>query len=38
MISTEDGYTHPKEGSGLGVELLPLVFERSDLTVRRIAA
>lgn len=31
----EDGYVYPMEGPGLGVELLPEVFERSDLIVRR---
>ncbi|WP_353980172.1 mandelate racemase/muconate lactonizing enzyme family protein [Salinicola endophyticus] len=31
----EDGYVYPMEGPGLGVELLPEVFERSDLSVRR---
>ena len=30
-----DGYVYPMEGPGLGTELLPAVFERSDLTVRR---
>ena len=32
----ENGYVYPMEGPGLGVELLPKVFERSDLT-RRIS-
>jgi L-alanine-DL-glutamate epimerase-like enolase superfamily enzyme len=32
-----DGYILPMEGPGLGTELLPAVFERSDLTVRRSA-
>lgn len=31
----EDGYVYPMEGPGLGVELLPEVFERSDLIRRR---
>ena len=31
----ENGYAFPMEGPGLGTELLPAVFERSDLTVRR---
>ncbi len=30
----KDGYVYPMEGPGLGTELLPQVFERSDLTVR----
>ena len=34
----KDGYVYPMEGPGLGVELLPAVFDRSDLTVRRSAA
>ncbi|MBW4090114.1 MAG: mandelate racemase/muconate lactonizing enzyme family protein [Proteobacteria bacterium] len=34
----KDGYVYPMEGPGLGVELLPAVFERSDLTVRRSEA
>jgi galactonate dehydratase len=34
----KDGYVYPMEGPGLGTELLPAVFERSDLTVRRSAA
>ena len=29
----KDGYVYPMEGPGLGIELLPAVFERSDLTV-----
>jgi L-alanine-DL-glutamate epimerase-like enolase superfamily enzyme len=33
-----DGYVMPMEGPGLGTELLPAVFERSDLTVRRSQA
>ncbi len=35
MPTIKDGYVYPMEGPGLGVELLPAVFERSDLTVRR---
>ena len=31
------GYAYPMEGPGLGTELLPGVFDRSDLTVRRSA-
>ena len=31
----KDGYVYPMEGPGLGTELLPAVYERSDLTVRR---
>ena len=31
----EDGYVLPMEGPGLGTDLLPQVFERSDLHVRR---
>jgi L-alanine-DL-glutamate epimerase-like enolase superfamily enzyme len=31
----ENGYVHPMEGPGLGVELQPAVFERTDLSVRR---
>ncbi|HEU4520158.1 MAG TPA: enolase C-terminal domain-like protein, partial [Microvirga sp.] len=34
----KNGYVYPMEGSGLGVELLPAVFDRSDLTVRRSEA
>ena len=30
----ENGYVYPMEGPGLGVELLPSVFERPDLSVR----
>ena len=33
----KDGYVYPMEGPGLGTELLPAVFERSDLAVRRSA-
>jgi L-alanine-DL-glutamate epimerase-like enolase superfamily enzyme len=31
----KDGYVLPMEGPGLGTELLPAVFERPDLTVRK---
>ena len=31
----EGGYVYPMEGPGLGTDLLPAVFERSDLVVRR---
>jgi galactonate dehydratase len=31
----EDGHVYPMEGPGLGLELQPAVFERSDLSVRR---
>jgi galactonate dehydratase len=31
----EGGYVYPMDGPGLGVELQPSVFERSDLIVRR---
>lgn len=31
----ENGHVYPMEGPGLGVELLPAVFERPDLIVRR---
>src|SRR2546423_4652709 len=34
----ENGYVSPMEGPGLGVELQPAVFKRSDLTVRRTSA
>ena len=37
MPTIKDGYCYPMEGYGLGVELLPAVFERKDLTVRRSA-
>ncbi|MDQ0475178.1 mandelate racemase/muconate lactonizing enzyme family protein [Labrys wisconsinensis] len=33
-----DGYVYPMEGPGLGTDLLPAVFERSDLIVRRSEA
>ncbi len=35
MPVIKDGYVYPMDGYGLGVELLPAVFKRSDLTVRR---
>lgn len=35
MPVIKDGYVLPMEGPGLGTELLPAVFERSDLTVRK---
>jgi galactonate dehydratase len=35
MPIIKDGYVYPMEGYGLGVELLPAVFDRDDLTVRR---
>src|SRR5262245_17740568 len=35
MPVIKDGYVFPMEGAGLGVDLLPAVFERSDLTVHR---
>ncbi|WP_460448511.1 mandelate racemase/muconate lactonizing enzyme family protein [Alsobacter sp. SYSU BS001988] len=35
MPVIKDGYVYPMEGPGLGVELLPAVFDRTDLTVRR---
>ncbi len=38
MPVIEDGAVLPMEGPGLGTELLPAVFERSDLTVRRSVA
>jgi galactonate dehydratase len=31
----EGGFVYPMEGPGLGLELQPAVFQRSDLTVRR---
>ena len=37
MPTFKDGYVYPMEGPGLGVELLPQVFERSDLKTRRTA-
>jgi len=38
MPDIRDGYVYPMEGPGLGTELLPAVFERSDLIVRRSEA
>jgi L-alanine-DL-glutamate epimerase-like enolase superfamily enzyme len=38
MPVIENGYALPMEGPGLGTELLPAVFERTDLTVRRSEA
>ncbi|MET0163596.1 MAG: mandelate racemase/muconate lactonizing enzyme family protein, partial [Vicinamibacterales bacterium] len=38
MPTIKDGYALPMEGPGLGVDLLPAVFERSDLSVRRSTA
>lgn len=35
MPVIKDGFVLPMEGVGLGTELLPAVFERSDLKVRR---
>lgn len=35
MPRIENGFVYPLEGPGLGVDLLPAVYERSDLTVRR---
>jgi L-alanine-DL-glutamate epimerase-like enolase superfamily enzyme len=35
MPTIKDGYVYPMEGPGLGVDLLPAVYERPDLTVRR---
>lgn len=35
MPTIRDGYVYPMEGPGLGVDLLPAVYERKDLTVRR---
>lgn len=38
MPVIKDGFVLPMEGVGLGTELLPAVFERSDLKVRRTEA
>lgn len=38
MPVIRDGHVLPMEGPGLGTDLLPAVFERSDLTVRRSEA
>ena len=35
LPTIENGYVLPMEGPGLGTDLLPALFERSDLTVRR---
>jgi galactonate dehydratase len=35
MPVIRDGFVYPMEGPGLGVDLLPAVYERGDLTVRR---
>ena len=37
MPTIKDGYVLPREGPGLGVELLPQVFDRTDLKTRRTA-
>ena len=37
MPTIKDGYVLPMEGPGLGVELLPQVFDRTDLKTRRTA-
>ena len=34
----ENGFVYPMDGPGLGLELLPAVFERADTTVRRSMA
>ena len=36
--SIKDGYVYPMEGPGLGTDLLPEVFERSDINTRRSEA
>ena len=38
LPTIENGYVLPMEGPGLGTELLPAVFERPDLSVRRSEA
>lgn len=38
LMAIRDGHALPMEGPGLGTELQPAVFERSDLIVRRSAA
>jgi galactonate dehydratase len=38
LPTIKDGHACPMEGPGLGTELLPAVFDRSDLIVRRSAA
>ncbi|MCV9938993.1 mandelate racemase/muconate lactonizing enzyme family protein [Boseaceae bacterium BT-24-1] len=35
MPKIEGGYVYPTEAPGLGIDLLPAVYERSDLSVRR---
>ena len=35
LPTIENGFVLPPEGPGLGTELLPAVFDRPDLTVRR---
>jgi L-alanine-DL-glutamate epimerase-like enolase superfamily enzyme len=35
MPVIKDGFVYPMEGPGLGVDLLPAIFDRTDLTVRR---
>jgi L-alanine-DL-glutamate epimerase-like enolase superfamily enzyme len=35
MPDIRDGYVYPMEGEGLCIDLLPAVYQRSDLTVRR---
>ena len=35
MPRIENGFAYPMEGPGLGVDLQPGVYKRSDLTVRR---
>lgn len=37
MPRIEGGFVYPMEAPGLGVELLPQVYERADVTVRRSA-
>ncbi len=38
MPTIENGFVLPMEGPGLGTDLLPAVFDRPDLTVRRSEA
>lgn len=35
MSRLENGFVYPMERPGLGVELQPTLFKRSDLTMRR---
>ena len=35
MPDIRDGYVYPMEGEGLCIDLLPAVYQRSDLIVRR---